>query len=86
MKDLQTQSKARCFQVQLAQTSAAVHFIADEQILTIEGANDLFQITRHRERTELRKILAPSTNAGGQSDHQRMHLPTARGRRHQFDP
>ena len=47
MKNLQTQAKAGCFQVQLAQATAAVHFIADEQILPIEGADDLLQITGH---------------------------------------
>ena len=86
MKNLQTQAKTGCFQVQLAQATAAVHFIADEQILPIEGADDLFQISRDRQRTELRKSLTPVTDAGGQSDHRRMHLPTAVGRRHQFDP
>ena len=47
MKNLQPQTKTGCFQVQLAQTAAAVHFIANEQILAIESADDLLQITGH---------------------------------------
>ena len=47
MKNLEPQAKTGCFQVQLAQATAAVHFITNEQILAIESADDLLQITGH---------------------------------------
>ena len=86
MKDLEPQPKPCDLQVQFAKPTAAMHLITDEQSLAIQRADDLLKIARQREWLELREPFSALTDASGHGHHQRMHLLTARGRRHQSDP
>ena len=66
VQDLQTGAESGRLQVQLAQAAAAVHLVADEQILTIEAAADRLELGIDRKGLKSRQIVAAEPDPIGQ--------------------
>ena len=75
MKDLQASPQTGRFEMELAQAPAAVHLIADKELLAIEAAADRLQGRIDRQGLQARQAITAAPDPPSKGIHQRMDAP-----------